>query len=132
VTETPQAPAPPPPYSQPAYAPPPPNHPAAVPALVLGILSIVACGLFTGIPAMVMGRRATREIRADRARFGGEAMAQAGFWTGIAGTALSGLVVLLFVGLFALGGTVHSEFQQTCTVVGPGDRHHQNVRTDCH
>jgi hypothetical protein len=124
VTEIPQAPAP-PPYSQPAYAPPPPNHPAAVPALVLGILSIVACGLFTGIPAIVMGRRATREIRADRARFSGEGMAQAGFWTGIAGTALSGLVVLLFVGLFALGGTMHNDFQQTCRVISANPDHHR-------
>jgi uncharacterized membrane protein YjgN (DUF898 family) len=131
VTDTPQAPPPPPPYAQPVYAAPAPNHPAAVPALVLGILSVLACGLFTGIPAIVMGRRATREIRADRARFSGEGMAQAGFWTGIAGTVLSVLAVLLIVGLFAVGGAVHGEFQQTCRVVGGGDQQHQRVQADC-
>jgi uncharacterized membrane protein YjgN (DUF898 family) len=103
-----------------------------VPALVLGILSIVACGLVTGIPAIVMGRRATREIRADRARFSGEAMAQAGFWTGIAGTALSGLALVLVAGVFAFGGAVHHEFQQTCRVVSADHRHHHSVRANCH
>jgi len=124
VTETPQAPPPPmPPYGPGAYRPVPPNHPSAVPALVLGILSVLACGLFTGIPAIVMGRRATREIRADRARFGGEGLAQAGFWTGVVGTVLSGLVLVLILGVFAFGGAVHDEFQQTCVVVGQNGQH---------
>jgi hypothetical protein len=130
VTETPQAPPPPPPYVPPAYAPPAPNHPAAVPALVLGILSVVMCGLFTGIPAIVMGRRATREIRADRTRFSGEGMAQAGFWTGVAGTALSALALVLIAGLFALGGTMHDEFQQTCRVIS-ANPHHHDVQENC-
>jgi hypothetical protein len=109
-----------PPYSpqQPygAYPPPPQNHPKAVPALVLGILSIVLCGLLTGIPAMIMGRGATREIRAQRGRFGGEGMAQAGFWTGLIGTVLSGFVIVVFV----FGAVVAGAFDSTCTTVDNG------------
>jgi Domain of unknown function (DUF4190) len=126
VTQIPQAA---PPYSQGSYPPPAPNHPSAVPSLVLGILSVVACGLFTGIPAIVMGRRAIREIRADRSRFSGEGMAQAGFWTGVAGTALSAVAVLLLVGLFAVGGTMHSEFKQSCEQIVDG-KHHR-VQENC-
>jgi hypothetical protein len=99
------------------YAAPRPHHPSAVPALVLGILSLVLCGFFTGIPAMVMGRRAVREIRGG-AQYGGEGMAQAGFWTGLIGTALTALAALLVLGVFAFGGVVSGSFQQTCSTVG--------------
>ena len=104
---------PPPPY-QPPYQPsygPPPSHPRSVPALVCGILSLVFCGLFTGIPAMVMGRTAIREIRSQPGRYGGEGIAQGGFWTGLIGTALSGLVVVVFI----VGGVVASAFDDSCS-----------------
>jgi hypothetical protein len=48
---------PPPQYGapQPPYGGmPPANHPRAVLTLVLGILSIPCCGLFTGIPAIIL------------------------------------------------------------------------------
>ena len=102
----------PPPYQQP-YGP-RPNHPRAVPALVCGILSIVFCGLFTGIPAMVMGRTAIREIRSQPGRYGGDGLAQGGFWTGLVGTAISGLVIFVFI----LGGVLASAFDDSCTTVG--------------
>jgi hypothetical protein len=116
VPTPPQQPGPPPQY--PAYLPPPPNHGSAVTALVLGILSIVLCGFFTGIPAMVMGRRVVREVRASGGAIGGEGLGQAGFWTGLIGTVLSCLSGLLVVGVFAFGGVVSSTFEQTCTSVG--------------
>ncbi len=106
-----------PPYqppNQPQYYGPPPSHPRSVPALVLGILSIVLCGLFTGIPAMVMGRGAIRDIRSQPGRYGGEGLAQGGFWTGLVGTALSGFVILVFI----FGGLVASSFDTTCTTNG--------------
>jgi hypothetical protein len=117
------APPPPPPQQPgpmsgpPYYAAPPPNHGSAVTALVLGILSVVLCGLFTGIPAMVMGRRVTREVRASGGALGGEGLGQAAFWTGLIGTFLSCFSGLLVVGVFAFGGTVSSSFEQTCTTV---------------
>jgi hypothetical protein len=104
----------PPPYV--AYQPPPPNHGSAVTALVLGILSIVLCGFFTGIPAMVIGRRVVREVRASGGRIGGEGLGQAGFWTGLIGTLLSCLSGLLVVAVFAFGGVVSSTGDSTCHV----------------
>jgi hypothetical protein len=108
----------PPPYQppyQPSSGPPfyglPPHHPKSVPALVLGILSLVFCGPFAGIPAMVMGRRAIRDIRSQPGRFGGEGLAQGGFWTGLVGTALTGLVILVFL----VGSVVATAFDETCS-----------------
>ena len=76
----------------------PPTPGSATAALVLGILSIVMClGLFTGIPAMVVGRNAKREIEASGGRLGGEGVANAGFITGLIGTLLSVLGLLFFV-----------------------------------
>src|SRR5690349_1960131 len=102
----------PPVYGRPA----PPNHPSAVTSLVLGILSIVLCGLFTGIPAMVMGRRAIRGVRASAGRLGGEGLAQGGFWTGLVGTVWSAGATLLVLLILVFGGTLSSSFEQSCTV----------------
>jgi hypothetical protein len=99
------------PSSGPPYYGPPPNHPKSVPALVLGILSLVLCGLFTGIPAMVMARGAMRDIRSQPGRLGGDGLAQGGFWTGLIGTALSGFVVLVFI----FGGVVATAFDDSCS-----------------
>jgi hypothetical protein len=103
------------------YQGPPPNHGSAVTSLVLGILS---CGFITGIPAMVMGRRVIREVRASNGTLGGEGLAQAGFWTGLVGTVLTCLSGLLVVGVFALGGTLSSTFEQTGSTVGPNGQSH--------
>ncbi len=76
---------------------------AAIVALVLGILSIIACfGPITGIPAMIVGRRATRDVEMAQGRLEGGGLATAGFWTGLVGTVLGVLLaVLLVVGLLA-------------------------------
>jgi hypothetical protein len=106
------------------YQGPPPNHGSAVTSLVLGILSLVMCGFFTGIPAMVTGRRVIRETRASHGTVGGEGLGQAGFWTGLVGTVLSCASGLLVVGVFALGGTLSSTFEQTCTSIGADGQSH--------
>ena len=116
----------PPPYG--AYQGPPPNHRSAVTALVLGILSVVLCGFVTGIPAMVMGRRVVREVRASGGTVGGEGLGQAGFWTGLVGTFLSCASGLLIVALFAFGGVTSSTFHTTCTSI---DRHGNQHVHDC-
>lgn len=46
--------------------------------LVLGILSLVGCGLFTGIPAWVMGNGDLKEIDAGRMNPGGRGSTNAG------------------------------------------------------
>lgn len=75
----------------------------AVLALVLGILSLVCCGFFAGIPAILLGRS---EMNASSQTPGAESnktMARIGLITGIVGTALSALVALAYVLIFALG-----------------------------
>ncbi len=47
---------------QPAYGGGQAEHPQGTIILVLGILSIVCCGIFTGIPALIMGNKAQSEI----------------------------------------------------------------------
>ena len=104
------------PYGQGQYAQ-PENHPQAVTALVLGILSLVMCGLFTGIPAMIIGRKATREIRGSGGRYSGDGMATAGFVTGLISTLITGLAFVFVVLVFIFGGVLTSVFDSTCNSV---------------
>jgi len=85
------------PPGYPAYAPQPPKHPQAVTVLVLGILSLVVCGLI-GPFAWGMGSRVVREIQTSGGRWGGDSEATVGRILGIVATALLVLsVVLMFV-----------------------------------
>ncbi|GAB7003792.1 hypothetical protein JCM18899A_12640 [Nocardioides sp. AN3] len=92
-------PPPPPGYGMPQYGAPAPNHRRAVLILVLGILSIPCCGFLTGIPAIVMGRRALDEIDRSGGAIGGRGMVNAGYICGIVGTVLSiiGIVVRIIL-----------------------------------
>jgi hypothetical protein len=121
MSELPPNPPPPPPSSPYAGGPATPGPPAssgnAVTALVLGILGGVMCGPFTAVPAIVVGRKAMREIDDAQGRLGGRGMAQAGFVLGIVGTVLGALALLLFLGLFALGAVVSNGFSQSCDTV---------------
>ncbi|MGA8211278.1 MAG: DUF4190 domain-containing protein [Nocardioidaceae bacterium] len=95
------------PYGQPGYPVPPPNHSGAVAAMVVGIVSLVlACGYGVGLlgspVALVLGRRAMRDIDASQGALGGRGMAQAGLILGIVGTVLLVLLVVAAVVLFGL------------------------------
>jgi Domain of unknown function (DUF4190) len=79
----------------------PRNHPSAVPALVCGILSLVICGVFTGIPAVVMGNRAIRGIDASNGSLDGRGMAKAGVICGWVSVAWTVLTIVLVIGLVA-------------------------------
>ncbi len=87
----------------PMYQPTPPSSGKATTSLVLGIVSLFACGLLLGIPAMIVSRQAKREIRESGGRLGGEGLATAGFVTGLIGTVWSVLLMILIAGLFAFG-----------------------------
>ena len=76
-----------------------PQHPKATTALVLGICSLVVCGLL-GPFAWVIGKNTMNEIDASDGRLAGRGVAQAGYVCGIIATCLLGLGVLFFV--FAL------------------------------
>ena len=96
-----EPPPPPPQYGapQPPYGAPAPNHPRATLILVLGILSIPCCGLFTGIPAIILGRKALREIDGSPGQYGGRGLVNAGYICGIIGTVLSvvGIIINIIV-----------------------------------
>lgn len=110
---------PPPPPPPPSFNPPPPPMPPgqmnmggsassnAIIALVLGILSYIACGLIAAIPAWIMGKKEINEINAGRSPQAGMAFAKIGMWLGIINVILSVLALIfvaiaLMVGLFSM------------------------------
>jgi hypothetical protein len=79
---------------------------AAITSLVLGILSFVLCGLFSAIPAWIMGKNEIARIQAGQSPEAGRTLATVGMWLGIIATVLSiiGLVVFFLMGGLALIG----------------------------
>ena len=90
-------------YSDP---PPPPAYGAPGPgasggtnkkalwSMILGILGILCCGFFTGIPAIFLSRSAKSEI--SRTGEGGSGMATAGFVLGII-SVIFGIITLILI-----------------------------------
>ena len=98
------APPPPPGYGQgPGYGPSPGNNSKAIWALVLGILGLLCCGIL-GIPAIILGKQAQKEIDSSGGMQTGRGMATAGFVLGI--IACIGLVVTII--LYATGNNPYS------------------------
>ncbi len=89
----------PPHYPVAGYAPRPPLNSTAVGALTCGLAVFLTMGL-TGIPAIVLGHRARREMRVSGQR--GDGMALAGMILGWAGVAL---VAIVIAGLAAVSAT---------------------------
>jgi hypothetical protein len=81
----------------------PPSNGSAIVALILGILSVTSCLAVAGIPAVVLGRRAQREIDGSAGRQSGRAMATTGVILGAIGSAITAVLVVGLVGLLALG-----------------------------
>lgn len=113
-------PPPPPPFQVPAQAawPPRPStekNGLGVLSLVLGILSIVLFGLLSGIPAIILGVKSRAAAQQGRATNGGQGTG--GLVTGIIGSVLSTLLVVLAVIGLAVGHTVQNEFQAQKTTV---------------
>lgn len=80
----------------------------AVAALVLGLSSITCLGFFAGIPAIVLGAMARREIDRSHGALGGSGLAAGGIVAGLFGTGLS-LVILLAFLAGAIGGIQAAE-----------------------
>jgi len=70
-------------------------------ALVLGILSIVCCGLLAGIPAIILGNNSKKAAAEGRATNG--TLGNVGFILGIIGTVLGtiGIIFAIVNGSFA-------------------------------
>lgn len=66
-----------------------PNESKATTVLVLGILSIVLCGLFSGIPVWIVGRTELKNIRSGITDPSDKVLAQTGVVLGIVGSILS-------------------------------------------
>jgi putative exporter of polyketide antibiotics len=90
-------PPPPPPAGDMAggYAAPKTNS-KAIWSLVLGILGLVCCGFFTGIPALILGNMAKKEIDTSGGAQSGRGMAQAGFILGIIAIVFGLIGVVLY------------------------------------
>jgi hypothetical protein len=74
-----------------------------VASLALGILSVTCFGLLAGIPAIVLGALARRDIERSQGMFGGRGLATGGIVTGLVGTGISlVLSVFLVAGLLEL------------------------------
>jgi hypothetical protein len=77
----------------------------AIAALILSLIGIFLCGLFTSIPGMILGKMEMNAIREGRAPAAGDGFAKTGFYAGMVGTGLSflcgGFYLLSFFASYA-------------------------------
>ncbi len=109
-------PPPPPPQFNPPPPPPPPTgsgnfqpssgsaSSSAIWALILGIASWVACGIFSAIPAWIIGKKEIAKIEAGQSDTAGKTMAQIGMWLGIIQVILGILALIVILVIVLLGG----------------------------
>ena len=131
MSEDPQQPQQPqqPGYTQqgyPQYVPEPEATSKATLALVLGIVGLTICPGAASIPAWIIGHEAVKEIDASNGQLGGRSMAFAGKVTGIIGTALAALG-LLVLGAFFLIGVIFVSSVDDCHATG----NDSDVRVQC-
>jgi len=88
--------APPPAYGQPGAPVGSATNQKATWALILGILGPLCCGVFTAIPALILGIMARKEVNASGGRQTGGGMAIAGIILGIVGIVVSVLFVVFW------------------------------------
>ena len=109
----------PPPPPPPSSTPPPPPPPSttggstgstesassnSIIALVLGILSWVACGFIAAIPAWIMGKSEINKINAKQSPEAGKTMATIGMWLGIVNVILWILAIIFIILYFIIVG----------------------------
>jgi len=71
--------------------------------LLLGILGLVPCGIFTAIPAWIMGRNDLKEMSAGTMDPNGRSLTNAGRICGMIVTIVSAIAVVICAVLIALG-----------------------------
>ncbi|WP_183093409.1 DUF4190 domain-containing protein [Nocardioides stalactiti] len=76
------------------------EHPKGQTILILGILSLVCCGFWTGVPAIIMGNKAAAEIAAGQ--YAETSTVKIGRLLGIIGTVLSALGFVFYLLFFVL------------------------------
>lgn len=83
----------------------PATDPMAVWSMVLGILSYVSCGVFSAIPAVILGHISLGNIKKSNGRLNGKGMTYAGLILGyinIALTVFSIFVILILIFIFGV------------------------------
>jgi hypothetical protein len=73
-----------------------PTEGKAIASFVLGVLSLACIGVFAGLPAIILGSMARRDIERSNGGLGGRALAAGGIVAGLFGTGF-GFVLLLWV-----------------------------------
>ena len=99
-------------YGQPAYAQPvlvaqPQTNNNAVISLILGICCYVGLGILTGVPAVLFGHKALRDIDRSAGTQGGKPLAIIGLvlgYMGIVGTLAVCLFFVFVIGIFGAAG----------------------------
>lgn len=86
----------------------PPEYPRGTMILVFGILSLVCCGLFLGIPAWVMGNSALKDIARSGVVYSNRGTIKAGMICGIIGTALSALGIVFYLIVIGIAVATHN------------------------
>lgn len=87
--------------SQPQYGYGYPKNSLAVWSLVLGLVGLFVCGLFAGIPAIIVGHKARKAAAEGQANNAG--MATAGIVLGWISTILTLIGIIIVIGLIATG-----------------------------
>jgi len=100
-----------------AYIPTAPNDGKAVASLVLGLLSLLCFGVLAGIPAIIFGVLARRDIARSNGALGGDGLALGGIITGILSTLITIGVVIFYI--LIIGAAVASAPTYTPTYTPP-------------
>lgn len=98
-------------HGQPAAPGSAPTNQKAIWALVLGIVGLLCCGIFTAIPALIVGIMANKEIGASGGYQAGRGMAIAGIVLGTVGTILS-LLLIAFWGFVVTAPEFQEGFRE--------------------
>jgi hypothetical protein len=80
----------------------------AVWALVLGILGLICCGYLAGIPALILGLSAKKDIAVSGGALTGRGMAQAGIVLGIIAIVVGVIGTIFAIGNGAFSGSLSS------------------------
>lgn len=82
----------------------------AIASMIMSLVSIATCGPLLSVPGMILGKMEMNAIRDGQAPRAGETFAKIGFYVGIAVTALSALLIVIYVLIIIAaiaGGGVH-------------------------
>lgn len=75
------------------------NSKLAIWSLVLGILSLLCCGIFSAVPAVICGHKAQTKIKASGGVLQGAGMALAGLILGYVAIGLSVVIIPLYAAI---------------------------------